>query len=83
MVTRLVAMGRVTHRPLETKDLDNDCGRGDWGVLMMSTLSMHPQVVSRCFTTSDSVVSSTSVVKVANHGLVQRHRGDRCARLSM
>ncbi len=55
LVTRLVAMGGVTRRPLETKDLDNDCGRGDWGVLMPSTPFAYPQVVSRCFTTSDSV----------------------------
>jgi len=29
-------MGGVTRRPLEAKDLDNDCGRGDWGVLTPS-----------------------------------------------
>jgi hypothetical protein len=52
LVTRLVAMGGVTRRPLETKDLDNDCGRGDWGVLMPSTPFAYPQVASRTFASS-------------------------------
>jgi hypothetical protein len=29
LVTRLVAIAGVTRRPVETKDLDNECGRGD------------------------------------------------------
>jgi hypothetical protein len=73
-------MGRLTRRPLETKDLDNDGGRGDRGVLTPATPVAYPQVLSR---RQIQRFSSTSVVEVANHGLVQRHRRDRCARLSM
>jgi hypothetical protein len=112
-------MGGVTRRPLETKDLDNDCGRGDGGVLMPSTPSVYPQVVSvvsprqiQCLRSSERIFAAGSnpgsstenpavrakrsgqflfpatshqhpSVKVANHGLVQRHRRERCARPSM
>jgi hypothetical protein len=71
-VTLLVAMAGVTRRPLETKDLDNDCGSGDWRVGAINTFSIRR--FKSPITVSCNAIGVTAV-RALDEGRWRRTRG--------